>query len=173
MRIAMFLRGINVGGIRVPMEELRVTLEGVGLNDVKTYLQTGNILFTTKRNLKTLEPVITKVLSDRFRYEAHALLLSHDVLQPIVAAYPFETPADKHRYVVFCRSAAIVKDLTSAAEDLERNSEQVAAGPNVIYWEAPKGQSTDTPFSKLLAKPRYKTTTTTRNLNTLEKMIDS
>jgi DNA-binding MarR family transcriptional regulator len=42
----------------------------------------------------------------------------------------------------------------------------------VIYWKVVKGESLETPFSKIIAKAKYKKNTTVRNINTLEKMIE-
>lgn len=48
MRHVMFLRGINVGGTTVPMADLRACLAGLGLQDVRTVLQTGNVVFSSE-----------------------------------------------------------------------------------------------------------------------------
>ncbi len=167
----MFLRGINVGGVRVPMDALRLLLEEAGLTEVKTWLQTGNAMFSSGKTAVNLKKDIEKRLTERFDYEAFAHFLSLDELQKIVASYPFSTPEGLHRYAIFCSSDAVVKELTTAAGDLAGNGERLAPGDKVIYWEAPKGTTTSSQFGKLLAKARYKATTTARNLNTLEKMI--
>lgn len=49
--------------------------------------------------------------------------------------------------------------------------EHVAGGAGVVYWRCPKGGSTDTPFSKHVAKARFKATTNNRNINTLRKLL--
>jgi uncharacterized protein (DUF1697 family) len=167
MDYALFLRGVNVGGIKVPMAELRACLEGLGLEDVRTYVQTGNVTFRAKR---ASAPAIEKALSARFGYDAHVLLLPRSALAGLVSAYPFAAREDHHRYAVLCASQAVVDELVAAAapSDLE----QIAAGDGVVYWSCPKGSTLKTPFADVLAKKKYKPTTTNRNLNTLEKMLE-
>jgi uncharacterized protein (DUF1697 family) len=59
--------------------------------------------------------------------------------------------------------------LTTISNDMD---EKIAVGNTVLYWKVAKGESTDTVFSKILAKAKYKSTTTVRNINTLEKMLE-
>jgi uncharacterized protein (DUF1697 family) len=51
-------------------------------------------------------------------------------------------------------------------------NEEIAKGNSVLYWKVQKGESLNTPFSKITAKAKYKNTTTVRNINTLEKMLE-
>lgn len=164
---ALFLRGVNVGGIKVPMAELRACLEGLGLEDVRTYVQSGNATFRAKR---VSAAAIEKALSARFDYDAHVLLLPRSALRDLVSGYPFDARDDHHRYAVLCASQAVADELVAGAgrSDLE----QVAAGERVVYWSCPKGSTLKTPFAAVLAKKKYKPTTTNRNLNTLEKMLE-
>jgi uncharacterized protein (DUF1697 family) len=67
----------------------------------------------------------------------------------------------------------VLDEIEAAAADLPDADagERTERGDGVIYWDCPKGHSTDTPFAKLAAKPKYKSTTTTRNLRTLRKLL--
>ncbi len=49
--------------------------------------------------------------------------------------------------------------------------EKVSAKGRIVYWRCPKGSTLDTPFSKLTSAKKYRVATTTRNLNTVEKML--
>lgn len=166
MRYAVFLRGINVGGIRVPMAQLRSCLADLGLSEVKTYLQSGNVTLTSSETADTLRPRIEEALSATFGYQARVLIRDHDELAGIVAGYPFPADADHHRYAIFCDSQSIADDLAAA-----RGEEDVAAGSSVVYWRCPKGSTLKTPFSKQLERREIRPVTTNRNLNTLEKML--
>ena len=63
----------------------------------------------------------------------------------------------------------IFEDLKSISE---KTDEPIKLGNQVIYWKVVKGESLETPFSKIIAKAKYKKNTTVRNINTLEKMIE-
>ena len=164
---AMFLRGINVGGVRVPMPQLRETLSALGARDVRTWLATGNVMLDFDGSGAELKARAEAALAETFNYEAYVLLRSRDELMNILAAWPFSVDDASHRYVVFSGAHA-----AEAAANLTLTpGEQVSTYGDELFWLCPKGSSTQTPLAKLLAKKTYKATTTTRNLNTIEKMV--
>jgi uncharacterized protein (DUF1697 family) len=164
-----FLRGINVGNIRIKMPDLKLAFENVGFQQVKTYLQTGNVVFESDKSLEEMKPILEKSLSETFNYEAFVLLYDFDDLSNIIDNYPFEREESYHAYIIFIDNESIFEDLKMIAES---TNEPIESGNQVIYWKVTKGESLDTPFSKILAKPKYKKNTTVRNINTLEKMIE-
>lgn len=175
MEYAMFLRGINVSGIRVSMPELRECLADVGLEDVRTYLQTGNVTFTSAEQVRTLHPMIEEALTSTFSYEAHVQVLPRAELAAVVTGYPFPSAPDHHRYAILCATDRVAADLVdlaqTAAHEPGGDRERVAAGTSVVYWSCPKGATLGSPFGKILGQRRFRATTTNRNLNTLEKML--
>ena len=164
-----FLRGINVGNIRIKMLDLKLMFERLNFQDVKTYLQTGNVVFESDKTLKEVKPILEKALTETFNYDAYVLLYDFNDLSKIINNYPFEKEENHHAYIIFIDNEAIFEDLKSIAES---SSESVTTGNQVIYWKVVKGESLETPFSKVLAKAKYKKNTTVRNINTLEKMIE-
>jgi uncharacterized protein (DUF1697 family) len=164
-----FLRGINVGNIRIKMPDLKLAFEKLGFTNVKTYLQTGNVVFESDKALEEIKPILEKTLSETFNYEAFVQLYDFDVLSNIINKYPFEKEESHHAYIIFIDNEVIFEDLKIIAES---SDEPITSGNQVIYWKVVKGESLDTPFSKNLAKVKYKKNTTVRNINTLEKMIE-
>ncbi len=168
MRYAIFLRGVNVGGIKVPSADLKALLGGLGLQDVKTYVASGNVTCDADLGSAELKSAVEKALSERFSYDAKVLVFAHDELAAIVKGYPFEDDAEHHRYAVLCDSAATATELSDATVG---DMEQVATNGRTLYWRCPKGSTLDTPFSKFSSAKRFREITTTRNLNTVEKML--
>jgi uncharacterized protein (DUF1697 family) len=164
-----FLRGINVGNIRIKMPDLKLAFEKLGFQHVKTYLQTGNVVFESENTLEEIKPILEKTLSETFHYQAFVQLYDFVVLAEIIAHYPHNRGENHHAYVVFVDNEIIFEELKSIAEN---TNEPIKTGNQVIYWKVVKGESLDTPFSKILAKAKYKKNTTVRNINTLEKMIE-
>jgi len=164
----ILLRGINVGGIRIKMPDLKAAFEGAGCSDVKTYLQSGNVVFGHASPLAEVKALLEKTLTATFGYEAYVLLYEHSVLAGVIAGYPFERDETHHAYAVFVDDPAAFAELSSQASGFD---EPIRAADGLFYWKCVKGQSLETPFSKLLAKAKYKPCTTTRNLNTLELMV--
>ena len=168
MRYAIFLRGVNVGGIKVPSADLKRVLGELGLRDVKTYVASGNVTGETDLKAGPLQEQVEAALSRAFSYDAHIQQFSHDELASMVSGYPFETDDDHHRYAVLCDSPATAKELGGMdVGDMEK----VKASGRIVYWRCPKGSTLDTPFSKATSSKKYKPLTTTRNLNTVEKML--
>jgi uncharacterized protein (DUF1697 family) len=168
MRYAIFLRGVNVGGIKVPSTDLRRVLGDLGLTDVRTYVASGNVTCETDLTAAALQKDVEAALSKAFSYDAHVQVFSHDQLASIVERYPFANDEDHHRYVVFCDAAETAGELGKAhVGDMEK----VSAKGRIVYWRCPKGSTLDTPFSKLTSAKKYRAATTTRNLNTVEKML--
>lgn len=168
MRYAIFLRGVNVGGVKVPSADLKRVLGDLGLTDVKTYVASGNVTCVTEEKAAPLQTKVEAALSTAFSYDAHVQVFSHDELASIVEGYPFETDDDHHRYVVFCDAVTTARELDGIdAGDMEN----VKASGRVVYWRCPKGSTLGTPFSKATSAKKFKAATTTRNLNTVEKML--
>lgn len=173
------LRGVNVGGITIRSADLRSVLEDLGFTAVRTVLASGNAAFETDAARTTparaeLKTRIERALRDRFGYDAWIVLVTHDELASATSAFPFDdTDATRQPWVVFCVDEPTRDELLAAsrAPGADVSLDPLAAGPGVVYWNPPKGSSTDTPFAKLLAKKTYKPRTTTRNLRTLTKIL--
>lgn len=171
-RFAALLRGVNVGKIRVTSAELAAMARDLGLDDVRTVLSTGNLLFTADEDPAALKSRIEAGLCATFDYDASIVLTTVDHLAAVADAYPFEPDRDGyHAYVIFGSDQAVLDGIIEAASTLPDGDERVAPGDGVVYWECPKGSSTDTPLAKLGAKAKNRSTTTSRNLRTVRKLL--
>ena len=105
--LILMLRGVNVsGGNRLPMAEFRGMLEGLGLQGVQTYIQSGNAVFLGVR--EGLEARIAAELKERFGISVAVFLLGLDEMAGVLAANPFaaEGEADGAKvHVVFLKGA--------------------------------------------------------------------
>jgi uncharacterized protein (DUF1697 family) len=165
----VFLRGINVGGRIIKMADLKVCLERCGLNNVKTVLQSGNVVFESDKTEAQLKSLIEQTLTKTFSYPAKVQVLSIERLNKIIKAYPFKTKEGYHSYVIFIENG-LEKDLAQGKSGLDDKLEQVAAGQGVVYWQVERGQTLKSTFGKVLSKSKYKEFNTNRNLNTLYKI---
>ncbi len=169
--LILLLRGINVGGIRIQMSDLKLCLEGADFAAVRTYLQTGNVRLQSNLPLAEVVQRSQDALRERFKYEAVVFGLTYAEFERIIDGYPWnDTPEGIHRYVIFGSDPALVNDLAQAATSILNPPERVQQGTGAVYWEVPKGSTTETPMAKLLAQSRFRAGTTTRNLNTLARM---
>jgi uncharacterized protein (DUF1697 family) len=165
------LRGVNVNGITIRSAELAELVRGLGHADVRTVLASGNVVFTADdtADAGAVRATVEQALRDRFGYDAWIVLVPHAAVAGIIAGFPFPSAEDRHDYVVFGSEDEALDDLLDgiAADGIE----QVARGDGVVYWSCPKGSSTSTPFAKRAGAARFKRTTTTRNTNTLRKLL--
>jgi uncharacterized protein (DUF1697 family) len=168
-QFAAFLRGVNVGGVNLKMAEVAAALSDAGFSNVRTILATGNVLLESKSGVAAVRKKCETALRERFGYEAWVLAYDIDTVRAISEAYPFEREVDGYQsYVTFVTDAKVLKEL---AELPAGSDEKIAAGTGVIYWQVPKGSTLDSTIGKTMGKPRYKSSTTTRNLRTLDKVL--
>lgn len=171
MKYAAFLRGINVGGPTIGMSELKATFQSLGLEDVSTILQTGNVVFNSEKAPLVLKREIEDSLAKEFGYPAKAQLRSIESLQKIVNDYPFDDSDNKYQHYVILFEDGLENDLIKEAVDINGATEAIQAGDSVLYWRVLKGLTLKSPVSKYLTKAQYKTFHTNRNLNTLRKVV--
>ncbi|MCX8452732.1 DUF1697 domain-containing protein [Paenarthrobacter ureafaciens] len=170
---AVFLRGINVGGINIKMADLKAALKDYPFTKVKTLLASGNVVLQSELGPAEVKSRFEECLRESFGYDAWVVVLTAARVAELVEACPY--PADDkstHSYVTLTSDEAMLDELFDAGEALG-GVEQVRLGPEASAWLAPAGGTLDSPFSKLSAKARYKATTTTRNLRTLIKVRDA
>ena len=167
-----FLRGINVGNIRIKMPDLKACFEKLGFSAVVTYLQTGNVVFKSDKNSADIKAVLEAGLTEAFHYEAFVLVYEHAILQDIIANYPKQREEEFHAYVLFVEREQVFEDLLQQAQILGDSADYIKGGKHqVIYWKVKTGDTLSGSFDKIIAKPKYKSTTTMRNIQTLEKMV--
>jgi uncharacterized protein (DUF1697 family) len=172
MRYVVLLRGVNVGGVKVTMAPLRAALAAAGFSNVTTLLASGNVLLESADDRAAVKAVCERVLRDTFTYDAWVLVYTVAEIQAIVDAYPFVRVDDvQHPYVIFSEDGVSSSEL-AAVDGVDAAVEQVQLGPHgVLYWQVDRGSTIGSVIGKASARARYKSTTTTRNLRTVEKLL--
>ena len=172
MQYIIFLRGINVGGRNIKMVELKSCFEKNGYSNVQTVLQTGNVIVDTKeKDAGLLSQKIASILEKSFHYPAKVMAITPKKLSAVVDKNPFaEVDKDFHRYILFTKNG-FENTLAGEFEKTENNDERICKGDGVIYWQVRRGLTLDSPFAKIIAKTASKEFQTTRNVNTLEKIL--
>jgi uncharacterized protein (DUF1697 family) len=170
-RYAAFLRGANVGGVNMKMAEVAKAFEDAGFSKVKTILASGNVLLDSRSGVDAVRKKAEKALRDAFGYDAWVLAYDLDTVRTISEKFPFEREVDGHHsYVTFVTDAEVLDELTKLGRDTG-DDEKIKRGEGVIYWQVPNKGTLDTTIGKTMGKKRYKSSTTTRNLRTIEKIL--
>jgi uncharacterized protein (DUF1697 family) len=139
--IALF-RGINVGGAGIlPMKDLVVILETLDLRDVKTYIQSGNVVFrSTEEDPSRVSSRISAEIRKCFGFEPQVLLLDSAEMKEAIEANPFPEAESEPKtlHLSFLASVPENPDL-QALEDLKKDSERFSLKGSVFYLHAPEG----------------------------------
>lgn len=168
------LRGINVGGNNIiKMTELKTLFETLGYTNVTTYIQSGNVLFTTnKQSTEQLVQSIEAALTKQFKKSIPVVVISADQLRDVVQSAPkgFGSQPDQYRYdVLFVKppltAAAARKELS-----IKDGVDQVWAGTHVLYFSRLIAKATQSHLNKIVGQPIYKNITI-RNWNTTTKLL--
>ncbi len=166
-----FLRAINVGGTKaIKMDGLRKMFESFGYANVQTYIQSGNVIFEAKESAG-LEGKIEKQLEKALGYKVETFLRTMDELAKIVSQPAFEPQGHETLHVVFLRNSQSM-DKKSEQKLLSLRSEAddfVVKGSEVYNLRRDRDKSI---FSNNLIEKVLKVEGTTRNLNTLRKIME-
>jgi uncharacterized protein (DUF1697 family) len=168
-----FLRGINVGGNNlIKMDALRAEFEKAGFQSVKTYIQSGNVIFQSDLTDKIeVENKIEKLLSAKFKYKAKVLVRSKKDLESTISHFPkiFGNPEWKHN-VIFLSSAVDSKSILKKLE-IKKDIEENSYHKGVLFWSAKMDKITRSNMLKLSMRAEYKEMTV-RNINTTKKILE-
>ena len=171
-RYVALLRGINVGGkTLVKMAELRACLQELGLDDVSTYIASGNVLFQTgERDAARLEAAIERAIERRFGLAVKVVVLDRPAYARIVRAIPKRWIGDAgvRANVAFVRRGSDARDVV-AALDPDPAIEEVKAVSGAILWATRRDALNRSVMRKLIGGAAYKELTV-RNLNTTLKL---
>jgi uncharacterized protein (DUF1697 family) len=167
------IRGINVAGhAKLAMADLRRVLESLGHTEVRTYLQSGNAVFSSGRKQPgKFGAEIEKAVSSETGLDVKVLVRTRDELQSVIEANPFpeaaRTPTQLH---VMFLSGRLTKKVLASLDATPYEPDQFKAGDRVLYLWLPNGLGR----SKLpayLSERRLGVTATTRNWNTATKLL--
>jgi uncharacterized protein (DUF1697 family) len=173
MKYVALLRGINVGGSSViKMTALKEAAEHCGFGNVKTFIQSGNIVFdSNEEDTGKLAARLENCLLRELRVDSSVIILNREQLNKVLSEVPDEWKENNLR----CYIAFIKEPVTS--EDVKREIEPragvdfVKTGKGVLYLSTLLSGITKSGFSKLAAKRVYKGITI-RNYTTSRKLIE-
>ncbi len=172
-RYVALLRGINVGGKNlIPMPALKAWFEGQGFREVATYIQSGNVLFTSGEGQAALVGRLEAGLARAFGYDASVVLRSREQLRKVVQAAPagFGARPALHRYDVLFLKAPLTPAEALEAAPVNPAVDRVAAGPGVLYYSRLVARASQSRMSRLTGLAVYQRMTI-RNWNTTTALL--
>lgn len=172
--VAMF-RGINVGGNhQVKMADLKLLHEELGLQQVVTYIQSGNVLFTSDAaDPALLAQRIEDAFAERFGFRSRVIVRSAAELLAVVGNSPFQNRLDKPSKWLVVMFLAAHPDI-AAQDDLVQSytgPEELCVIGQELHMYYPEGMGRSKLTITLIEK-KLKTSGTARNWNTVMKLLD-
>jgi len=165
------LRGINVGGHRkMPMAELRDLLTKIGLSNVKTYIQSGNVIFkVAETNVNKMEKSIQKSIADYFGFEVSVMVRTREQMQKIFDNCPFSEDKKINSYFAIL-SHSPDKELVQKAYEKTYENEEYHITNDCLYFYSEKGYG-NAKFSLNYFERKLKVNATARNYKTMLKLL--
>jgi uncharacterized protein (DUF1697 family) len=168
-----FLRAINVAGRYVKMEHLRSLFESMGCADVETYINSGNVIFSSDvDNTKILEQEIERQLQAHLGFEVPTFIRTDLELSAIASYQSFTELALQSAVALNVAFLAdpITDDNIEVLSSLKTSIDEFHPNGREIYWLCKVKQS-DSKFSNALLEKKLKLKSTIRTVSTIEKIV--
>jgi len=170
----LLLRGINVGGKnKVSMKELKEALENSGFQDVVTYINSGNIIFSSEdTDTDFLKKSCKALILEKFNLDILVMIISANELIEALSNAPDWWDVDegsKHN-AIFVIPPTTVDEVLKEVGESQPEYEKVGSFGSVIFWSAPIETFSRTRWSSVARKSVYNSITI-RNANTVKKLV--
>jgi len=157
------LRGVNLGKRNLKMDDLRRIAGELGLDDAKTYIASGNLLFRSGKREKALKADLEAAIGEHMGAKIGVMIRDAAELAGVVSANPFKQEPPNFTVAIFL-DAAPPADSVSGAKNVV--GERIALGKREFYVHYPRGQG-----QSRLAIPATRDGTA-RNMNTVAKLAE-
>jgi uncharacterized protein (DUF1697 family) len=171
--IICLLRGVNLGRRQIKMDVLRALCESLGLGNPQSYLQSGNLVFTSDDgSFAALRKRLEAAIEAKFGFHSDVVLRSGAELRDVIARNPFRGRKDvpPNKLIVNFLAEAPSEEVRNAVLNLKGHKEEVHMDGREIYVYFPDGMGR----SKLVPvlTRTLKNSGTARNWNTVTKLLE-
>lgn len=177
MKYIALLRGINVGGNnKVSMTELKLALAEAGLDNVRTYINSGNVLFESdETDAVKLAQTCESAIEDRFGFPVGCVVLGGDAYKSAVDHAPkwWGKTDDKNirNDALFVLRHGTAKAVIDAVGEVNNEYERVEASEHVVFWTIDRRKYTKARLPKIIGTDAYRTISM-RSSTTTKKLYD-
>jgi len=174
-KYAAFLRGINIGGRKVGMQDLQQVFESLGFSNVKTFIASGNVIFESDDSDKaSLVRVIEEKLKAQFGFDIVVMLRTIEELMTLMQANPFRdivlTPKTK-LYITFFADQK-KETLPIPYKHPDKDFTIVYLSESEVCSVLVLAPGTGTPELMQFLEKQFGKNITTRNWNTIQKLLN-
>ena len=175
MRYILFLRAVNVGGKnKVSMTELKALLDNAGFENLASYINIGNLFFSSAESREACILKIRKVLETNYDFSIpFALLTKEEYLEEQAALPAWWEEELARRDVLFYSCTMDKSDILHFIENATFYNEKVYVGKQAVFWgKMDEAEYLKTTYHKKLMKQDFYKQITIRNGNTFEKIAE-
>ncbi|UMB60667.1 DUF1697 domain-containing protein [Lutibacter sp. A80] len=169
------LRGINVSGKnKIKMIELKQLFLDIGFSEVNTYIQSGNVIFSTNQtNTLKIEQLITTKIKEQFKYAVKVLILKKDELETAFNTSPFlnKTTFDLKKTCATFLDKIPTNEGILKVKELAAKNEIVLFKNKIAYLYCPNGLGS-TKLTNKNIETKLKISATSRNWNTVTRLVE-
>lgn len=176
MKYIALLRGINVGGQKkIKMADLRAMCEKIGLQEVQTYIQSGNVIFkNSEENTSVLEKDLQNQIKTTFGFEVPVMVMTQAYLQEVAENNPFlklnKDLDTKLLHVTFLAEQP-AENLIKVLAEKDYGTDEFEVIENRVYLYFPNGYGR-TKLTNTVFEKKLQVAATTRNWRTTKKLLD-
>ena len=169
-----FLRGVNVGGKnKIPMSELRVALESEELKSVRTYIQSGNVVFESSLDsCDEISTLINKTIQNNFNFNIPVLVKKKKQLELVLSLSPYDNEdqitTNKTYFIFFFESPK--EQFLDVFKALTFPNEQYKITDDCLYLLCLNGYG-NSKLNNNLIESKLKVIATARNYRTMQKVL--
>lgn len=158
------LRAVNVGGTgKLPMADLKAICDACGFGKARTYIASGNVLFTSGKGEAAVKTALERALADYAGKPVGVLVRTAQEMAAVMASNPFPDTAPNRTVAIFLDAPPPVN---AAADVKNRKDEEIRLGRREIYVHYGEGMA-----QSRLVIPAARTGTA-RNMNTVAKLVE-
>ena len=128
-----FLRAVNVGKRRVPMASLKAAVEDLGFDDVWTYINSGNVVFSSPGVRAALEQRLEERFEAEYGFEVETFVRTEAELRVVGEAVPFPVSTGHTHMVTFFRDRATAAQV-AALEALSNDVDTLVVATREVHW---------------------------------------
>jgi uncharacterized protein (DUF1697 family) len=172
MKQIVLLRGVNVGGRnRVAMPQLRAALQAAGMDEVTTYVQSGNVVLDSTAKPDALAGAVEGVIAQEFGLQVAVVVRTRTELAKVLARDPFGDVAEQEKLyqVTFCARKPAKAALAKVAERAVEGERLLAHGREIYAW-FPHGVGRSK-LAAQLSRQDFGVVATARNWTTVKKLL--
>jgi len=176
-KLVALLRGINISGKnKIPMQELKLGFESLGYKEVVTYLNSGNVIFSSNINDKVkISNDIYKMLENKFNLKIPVFVIKSDELNDLLSNKPdWWGTGDKNIYdnIIFIIPPTTYKDVYEALGEPKIELEKIKEYKNSIFWSYDLKNYRKTNWWSKTASTIIRNSITIRTANTMKKVLE-